>query len=116
MSLWVENVTVNGAILIDLLIKEKHNNIRRFCIYKESGSMPLASLLKEYAKLHQLLSCFTLDQIYNIDETMAPNQTLSSTPVRDDDNENDEFPLTSENHSRNGKGRGGRGRDGKGHS
>ncbi|GBB98221.1 hypothetical protein RclHR1_31720001 [Rhizophagus clarus] len=110
MSLWVENVTADGAILTDLLIKEKarifakvfniqenelvffngwlqkfkkRNNIRRFCIHGELGSVPLASLSEECAKLHQLLSRFTLDQIYNIDETMAPNQTLSSTPVRD---------------------------------
>lgn len=98
MSLWVENVTAGGVILTDLLIKEKarifaeafniqenelvfsngwlqkfkkRNNIRRFRIHGESGSAPLASLSEERAKLHQLLSRFTLDQIYNIDETVS---------------------------------------------
>lgn len=97
MSLWVENVTAGGVILTDLLIKEKarvfaeafniqenelvfsngwlqkfkkRNNIRRFRIHGESGSAPLASLSEERTKLHQLLSRFTPDQIYNIDETV----------------------------------------------
>src|ERR1051325_8640546 len=91
-------VTASGVILTDLLIKEKarifaeafniqenelvfsngwlqkfkkHNNIHRFRIHGESGSALLASLSKKRAKLHQLLSRFTLDQIYNIDETVS---------------------------------------------
>ncbi|GBC19075.2 tigger transposable element-derived protein 6-like [Rhizophagus irregularis DAOM 181602=DAOM 197198] len=83
MNIWVENVTAGGVILTDLLIKEK---ARVFAELFESGSAPLASLPEERAKLHQLLSRFTPDQIYNIDETglyyrMPPNQTLSSKPV-----------------------------------
>jgi len=55
-------------------------------LHGESGSAPLASLLEEKAKLHQLLGRFTLDRIYNIDETglyyrMSSNQTLSSKKV-----------------------------------
>ncbi|CAB4401203.1 unnamed protein product [Rhizophagus irregularis] len=67
---------------------KKRNNICKFCIYGESGSVPLASLPEEIVKLQQILSRFTLDQIYNIDETvslyyrMALNQTLSTKPVR----------------------------------
>ncbi|CAB4440967.1 unnamed protein product [Rhizophagus irregularis] len=114
MTLWVENVTAGGVVLTDLLIKEKarifasalniqenefafsngwlqkfkkRNNICKFRIHGESGSAPLASLPEERVKLQQILSRFTLDQIYNIDETglyyrMAPNQTLSTKPVR----------------------------------
>lgn len=98
MNLWVENVTAGGVILTDLLIKEKakifaqalniqenelvfsngwlykfkqRNNIRRYNIHGESGSAPLASLPEERIKLQQLLSRFTLDRIYNIDETVS---------------------------------------------
>jgi Tc5 transposase DNA-binding domain len=113
MNIWVGNVTEGGVILTDLLIKEKarifatalgiqesqisfsngwlkkfkkRNNIRRHRLHGESGSAPLASLPEERAKLHQLLGRFTLDRIYNIDETglyyrMSPNQTLSSEKV-----------------------------------
>jgi hypothetical protein len=97
MSLWVENVTAGGVIVTDLLIKEKarifagalniaenelvfsngwlqrfkkRNNIRKYRIHGESGSAPLASLSEERIKLQQLLSRFTLDRIYNIDETV----------------------------------------------
>uniref|UniRef100_U9SSY8 HTH CENPB-type domain-containing protein n=1 Tax=Rhizophagus irregularis (strain DAOM 181602 / DAOM 197198 / MUCL 43194) TaxID=747089 RepID=U9SSY8_RHIID len=69
MNIWVENVTAEGVILTDLLIKEKarvfaelfdkfkkRNNIRKHRVYGESGSAPLASLPEERAKLHQLLS------------------------------------------------------------
>lgn len=114
MCLWVESVTVGGVILTDSLIKEKarffanafniqedelvfsngwldsfkrRNNIRRYRIHGESGSAPIASLPEERIKLRQLLSRYTLDKIYNIDETglyyrMSPNQTLSTKPVR----------------------------------
>jgi len=113
MNLWVENVTAGGVILTDLLIKEKakffantfniqedelvfsngwldrfkkRNNIRRHRMHGESGSAPIASLSEERIKLRQLLSQYSLDQIYNIDETglyyrMSPNQTLSTKPV-----------------------------------
>ena len=113
MNLWVENVTAGGVILTDLLIKEKaryfaeafeipenelvfsngwldrfkkRNNVRRYRIHGESGSAPLATLPEEREKLRQLLSRFSPEQIYNIDETglyyrMAPNQTLSTKPV-----------------------------------
>jgi Tc5 transposase DNA-binding domain/Fission yeast centromere protein N-terminal domain len=97
MNLWVENVTTGGVILTDLLIKEKakifaeafniqekdlafsngwlhkfkkRNNICRYRIHGESGSAPLASLPEERRKLHQLLEHYTLDRIYNIDETV----------------------------------------------
>ena len=113
INLWVENVTAGGVILTDLLIKEKaryfaeafeipenelvfsngwldrfkkRNNIKRYRIHGESGSAPLANLPEEREKLRQLLSRFSPDQIYNIDEIglyyrMAPNQTLSTKPV-----------------------------------
>jgi hypothetical protein len=113
MSLWVENVTAGGVTLTDLLIKEKarvfaqafniqegeltfsngwlekfkkRNNVQRYYAHGEAGSAPLKSLTEERTKLRRLLSRFTLDQIYNIDETglfyrMPPNQTLSSKPV-----------------------------------
>ena len=83
MNVWVENVTVEGVILTDLLIKEKakvfakafniqedqlsfsngwlnrfkkRNNIQKYRLHRESGSAPLASLSEERMKLHQLLS------------------------------------------------------------
>jgi hypothetical protein len=113
MSIWVENVTAGGITLTDLLIKEKakvfaqafsiqesdlvfsngwldkfkkRNNIQRYHMHGEAGSAPLESLPEERMKLRRLLDRFTLDRIYNIDETglfyrMAPNQTLSTKPV-----------------------------------
>ena len=98
MSLWVENVTAGGVILTDLLIKEKakifaeafniqesdlnfsngwlykfkkRNNIRKYRIHGESGSAPLASLPEERARLQAILGRYTLDRIYNIDETLS---------------------------------------------
>ena len=102
MSLWVENVTAGGVILTDLLIKEKakifaeafniqenelnfsngwlqkfkkRNNIRRYRIHGESGSAPLATLSEERTKLQEILGRYSLDQIYNIDETVSNFQT-----------------------------------------
>ena len=98
MSLWVENTTVSNVILMDLLIKEKaktfveafniqkkdltfsngwlykfkrHNNISRYRIHEELGSMPLASLLKEHTKLQSILDQYMLDRIYNIDKMVS---------------------------------------------
>ena len=98
MSLWVENVTAGGVILTDLLIKEKakifaeafniqekdlsfsngwlqkfkrRNNIRKYRIYGKSGSAPLESLLEERTRLKAILGRYTLDRIYNIDETVS---------------------------------------------
>jgi hypothetical protein len=98
MSLWVENVTAGGVILTDLLIKEKakifaeafniqeedlsfsngwlykfkkRNNIRKYRIHGESGSAPLASLPEERARLQEILGRYSLDCIYNIDETVS---------------------------------------------
>jgi len=98
MSLWVENATASGVVLTDLLIKEKaktfaeafniqekdltfsngwlhkfkrRNNIRRYRIHGESGSAPLASLSEERTKLQSILGQYTLDRIYNIDETVS---------------------------------------------
>ena len=98
MSLWVENAIAGGVILTDLLIKEKakifaealniqeedlsfsngwlhkfkkRNNIRRYRIHGESGSAPLASLSEERTKLQSILGEYTLDRIYNIDETVS---------------------------------------------
>ncbi|GES95900.1 CENP-B homolog protein 2-like [Rhizophagus clarus] len=113
MSLWVENTTAGGVTLTDLLIKEKarvftqafniqeselvfsngwlekfkkRNNIQRYRAHREAGSAPLESLAEERMKLRRLLGQFTLDRIYNIDETglfyrMPPNQTLSTKPI-----------------------------------
>ncbi len=82
MSLWVENTTASGMVLTDLLIKKKakifaetfniqkkdltfsngwlhkfkrYNNISKYHIHGESGSVPLASLLKEHIKLQLIL-------------------------------------------------------------
>lgn len=98
MNLWVENVTAGGVILTDLLIREKakifaeafniqekelafsngwlhkfkkRNNIRRYHLHGESGSAPLASLPEERTKLQSILGRYTLDRIYNIDETVS---------------------------------------------
>src|SRR3954452_9632141 len=98
MNLWVKNVTAGGVILTDLLIKKKakifaqafniqenelvfsngwlykfkqRNNIHRYHIHEELASAPLASLPEERTKLQQLLSQYTLDQIYNINETVS---------------------------------------------
>jgi hypothetical protein len=98
MNIWVENVTAGGVILTDLLIKEKakifaaafniqendlafsngwlqkfkkRNNIRKYRIHGESGSAPLASLPEERTKLQSILERYTLDRIYNIDETVS---------------------------------------------
>ena len=64
---------------------KKRNNIKRYRAHGEAGSVPLESLPKERER-HKLLGQFTLDRIYNIDETglfyrMPPNQTLSTKPV-----------------------------------
>ncbi|GBB83541.1 hypothetical protein RclHR1_10240002 [Rhizophagus clarus] len=112
-DLWVENVTAGGVTLTDLLIKEKArvfaqafniqeselvflngwlekfkkcNNIQRYRAYGEAGNALLESLAEERMKLRRLLGQFTLDRIYNIDETglfyrMPPNQTLSTKPI-----------------------------------
>lgn len=55
-------------------------------MHGEAGSVSLTVLAEERVKLRQLLSRFTLDRIYNIDETglyyrMSPAQTLSSKPI-----------------------------------
>ena len=98
MSLWIENVTANSVVLTDLLIKEKarffanafniqenelvfsngwlykfkkRNNICKYRMHRESGSAPLESLPEERKKLQSLLSRYTLDRIYNIDETVS---------------------------------------------
>lgn len=103
MNLWVESVTAGGIILTDLLIKEKakifaqafhiqenaltfsngwlykfkkRNNIRRYHIHGESGSAPLASLPEERTRLQSILGQYTLDRIYNIDETVRFSKNL----------------------------------------
>ncbi|GES89798.1 CENP-B homolog protein 2-like [Rhizophagus clarus] len=113
MSLWVENAIARGVTLTDLLIKEKarvfaqvfniqeselvfsngwlekfkkRNNIQRYRAHRKAGSALLESFAEERMKLRRLLGQFTLDQIYNIDETslfyqMPPNQTLSTKPI-----------------------------------
>ena len=113
MNLWVENVIADSIILTDLLIKEKakffanafniqenelifsngwldrfkkRNNIQQHRIYGESRSVPIASLSEKRIKLHQLLSQYSLDQIYNINKTglyykMSLNQTLFTKPI-----------------------------------
>ncbi|GES89433.1 CENP-B homolog protein 2-like [Rhizophagus clarus] len=109
----VENATAEGVTLTDLLIKEKArvfaqafniqeselvfsnrwlekfkkcNNIQRYRAYGEAGNALLESLAEERMKLRRLLGWFTLDRIYNINETglfyrMPPNQTLSTKPI-----------------------------------
>ena len=94
MNLWIESVMANGIILTDLLIKEKarffanalniqenecmfsngwlykfkkRNNVRKYHMHGESGSVPLASLPEERARLQLILGQYTLDRIYNID-------------------------------------------------
>ena len=55
-------------------------------MHEESGSALIASFSEERIKLCQLLSQYSLDQIYNIDKMglyyrMSPNQTLFTKPV-----------------------------------
>ena len=109
----MKNVITENITLTDLLIKEKarifaqafnipesnltfsngwlekfkkRNHIQRYRAHGEAGSAPLESLSEERMKLRRLLGRFTLDRIYNIDETglfyrMLPNQTLSTHPI-----------------------------------
>ncbi|CAG8600923.1 1672_t:CDS:2, partial [Scutellospora calospora] len=110
MKLWIEQVTRGEMIITELMIKEKatifakalnlgddalkfsngwihkfkrRNNLRNFRLHGESNSAPL-SLLPEYKKkLHDLIENYTLDNVFNADETglffrMAPDQTLAS--------------------------------------
>ncbi|CAG8712360.1 7937_t:CDS:1, partial [Scutellospora calospora] len=65
---------------------KRRNNLHIFYLYREAKSASLETLHEERQKLHNLLSQYTLDQIYNADETalfyrMPPNQTLSMTPI-----------------------------------
>ncbi|GES98541.1 tigger transposable element-derived protein 6-like [Rhizophagus clarus] len=108
MSLWVENAIARGVTLTDLLIKEKarvfaqafniqeselvfsngwlekfkkRNNIQRYRAHREAGSAPLESLAEERMKLRRLLGRFTLDRIYNIDETGRRDNNASGREV-----------------------------------
>ena len=83
MNLWIENVMANRIILTDLLIKEKTrffantlniqenkcmfsnswlykfkkcNNVCKYHMHEKSGSMLLASLLEERARLQLILA------------------------------------------------------------
>ena len=50
---------------------KKRNNIHKYHMHGESESIPLASLPEERAKLQLILGRYTLDRIYNIDETVS---------------------------------------------
>ncbi|CAG8483267.1 30455_t:CDS:2 [Racocetra persica] len=86
MCLWVEQVTTEDMILTELMIKEKfkrHNNLKNFWLHGEAKSAPL-SLLSEYRqKLYELIEKYTLNNMFNADETelffhILPDQTLVS--------------------------------------
>jgi Tc5 transposase DNA-binding domain len=111
IGLWVENANANNIPVSEMMIKEKafffaqefnircedisfsngwiekfkrRNNIRSYRLHGEANSAPLETLAEERKKLQTILQDYTLDNIFNADETglffrMAPNQTLAST-------------------------------------
>lgn len=65
---------------------KKRNGLRRRKLHGESSSAPLETLPQERKKLQQILRRYSLDDVYNADETglffrMTPNETLAHGPV-----------------------------------
>ncbi|GET00208.1 tigger transposable element-derived protein 6-like [Rhizophagus clarus] len=113
LGLWVENANANNLPVSEIMIKEKafyfaqefniprenilfsngwiekfkrRNNIHCYRLHGEANSAPLETLFEERRKLQTILQDYTLDNIFNADETglffhMAPNQTLASAPT-----------------------------------
>ena len=113
LGLWVENANANNLPVSEMMIKEKafffaqefdiphenisfsngwiekfkrRNNIHCYRLHGEANSAPLETLSEERNKLQTILQDYTLDNIFNADETglffrMAPNQTLASAPT-----------------------------------
>ena len=50
---------------------KKCNNVCKYHMYKELENMLLASFLKEQIRLQLILSWYTFDKIYNIDENVS---------------------------------------------
>ncbi|GBB89547.1 hypothetical protein RclHR1_16270001 [Rhizophagus clarus] len=114
LGLWVENANANNLPVLEMMIKEKAfyfaqefsipredilfsngwiENLKNAIIFiaiaymvREANSAPLETLFEERRKLQTILQDYTLDNIFNADETgfffrMAPNQTLASAPT-----------------------------------
>ncbi|GET03376.1 tigger transposable element-derived protein 6-like [Rhizophagus clarus] len=113
LGLWVENANANNLPVSEIMIKEKAfyfaqkfnishenilfsngwiekfkrcNNIRCYRLHGEANSAPLETLFEKRRKLQTILQDYTLDNIFNANETglffrMAPNQTLTSAPT-----------------------------------
>ncbi|CAB4419840.1 unnamed protein product [Rhizophagus irregularis] len=65
---------------------KKKNGLRRYKLHGESSSAPLETLPQERKKLQQILRRYSLDDVYNADETglffrMTPNETLAHGPI-----------------------------------
>jgi hypothetical protein len=65
---------------------KKRNGLRRHKLHGESASAPLETLPQEREKLWRILQRYSLDDVYNADETglffrMTPNETLAYRPV-----------------------------------
>ncbi|CAG8491655.1 3564_t:CDS:1, partial [Racocetra persica] len=110
MRIWVEQVTNREMFLTELIIKEQaadfakalnlgkdalkfsngwvhkfkqRNNLRNVRLHREANSAPLSSLPEYREKLRELIENYTLDNMFNTDETelffhIAPDQTLAS--------------------------------------
>lgn len=113
LGLWIESANAKNLPVSEMMIKEKayffaqefnilredisfsngwiekfkkRNNIRSYHLHGEANSAPLETLSEERKKLQAVLQDYTLDNIFNADETglfyrMAPNQTLASAPI-----------------------------------
>ena len=113
LGLWVENANSNNLAVSEILLKEKafffaqelniphdkisfsngwiekfkkRNNIHSYRFHGEANSAPLEILSEERKNLQEILQDYTLDNIFNADETglffrMAPNKTLASAPT-----------------------------------
>ncbi|CAG8746048.1 25660_t:CDS:2, partial [Racocetra persica] len=114
MSLWIESTIIAKIPISEMLIKEKakffmeafnieesdlklsngwiekfkcHNNLHVYRLYGEAKSAPLDTLFEERQKSNNLLSQYTLDQIYNADETALYYQEHTDQDYANSDSE-----------------------------
>ncbi|GBC02620.1 hypothetical protein RclHR1_04710008 [Rhizophagus clarus] len=98
LGLWVENANANNLPVSEMMIKEKafyfaqefsiprkdilfsngwiekfkkRNNIHCYRLHGEANSVPLETLFEERRKLQLILQDYTLDNIFNADETVS---------------------------------------------
>lgn len=96
VNMWIEQVTAEGLIISDSIIKEKghqfaqalaipeesitfsngwvtkfkqRNGLKKIIMHGEAASAPLENLSEERQKLQELLSQYNPEDIYNADET-----------------------------------------------